>query len=190
MSTSADDPIQTFAEMSAALTGFTVDAIRPGIDPIGLSTSYYGFVNERSPALLAALLGAFVENRGKPAQEIADLLLETKTRAAPSARAQLAQSIVSMWYLGSWYVPDPGLPKDNPPSFLLKQVISKQAYVNGLVWKVAQAHPMGYSQFTFGYWGKTPPSLADFGVDVPASTPETAGEQTAARPEPSQGEAK
>ncbi|HEX4496824.1 MAG TPA: sorbitol dehydrogenase, partial [Thermoanaerobaculia bacterium] len=34
-------------------------------------------------------------------------------------------------------------------------------------WKAAQAHPMGYSQFSFGYWSSVPPSLAAFGVDLP-----------------------
>ncbi len=164
MSTSADDPVQTFAAMSAALTGFKLEAIRPQLDPVGLSALYYNFVHARSPEMLASLLGAFRESSGT-SQEKADLLLETKSGAPASERAQLAQSIVRMWYLGSWYAPSGATPPFSP-----EQVISRQAYVGGLVWKVAQTHPMGYSEFTFGYWAKTPPSLADFGVDVPGST--------------------
>ncbi|WP_437308155.1 hypothetical protein [Sorangium sp. So ce388] len=163
MSTNTNDPIHTFVEMSATLTGFTSAAIRPGLDPVGLSTTYYNFVNARFPTELASLLGAFRESPGKTTQEVADLLLETKTGAPPSERAQLAQSIVRMWYLGSWYDPAPASAEGT-----LKQVVSKQGYVGGLVWKVAQTHPMGYSEFTFGYWAKAPPSLADFGINVPA----------------------
>jgi hypothetical protein len=168
MSTSTDDPVQTFAAMSAALTGFTIAAIRPSLDPVGLSSTYYEFVKARVPTNLASLLGAYRENAEKTPQEIADILLETQSSAAPSERAQLAESIVRMWYLGSWYVPGP-VPAGDRPSFSPEQVISRQGYVGGLVWKAAQTHPMGYSEFTFGYWGKQPPSLADFGVDVPST---------------------
>lgn len=158
MSIAPDDPIQTFAEMSAALTGFQLSVIKPGLDPVGLSTTYYNFVNQRAPGLLVELLGMYRANASRPAQEIADLLLDIAS-PTPSAAAALAQSIVRMWYLGSWYTPGTA---DQ------EQVISDQAYIGGLTWKAMQSHPMGYSEFTFGYWSKTPPSLADFGVDVPS----------------------
>ena len=64
-----------------------------------------------------------------------------------------------MWYLGSWY----------PPPFQtdgLQQVISSQAYTKSLVWNLAQAHPMGFSPFTFGYWSQPPGSLDTFGVNT------------------------
>ena len=64
-----------------------------------------------------------------------------------------------MWYLGSWY-PPPFKPDS------LQQVISSQAYTKSLVWNLAQAHPMGFSAFTFGYWSEQPASLQTFGVDT------------------------
>ncbi len=48
----------------------------------------------------------------------------------------------------------------------LQQVISSQAYTKSLVWNVAQAHPMGFSVFTFGYWSQPPASLETFGVNT------------------------
>ena len=45
-------------------------------------------------------------------------------------------------------------------------VVSANAYVGGLAWRAAQAHPMGYSQLSFGYWASPPPSLRSFGVDL------------------------
>lgn len=158
MSTTSDDPVDIFVGMSAALTGFQSSVLRPDLDPIGLSTTYYNFVNSRFPGLLSELLGMYQVNAGKPAQEIADLLLETKA-ISPSAMAKLAQSIVRMWYLGSWYTMGTA---DQ------EQVISQQAYIGGLTWKAMQSHPMGYSEFTFGYWSSAPPPLADFGVAVPS----------------------
>ena len=76
----------------------------------------------------------------------------------------LARSIVVMWYLGSWY--DPAdlkrLTEPNPPDFIPHQVISSKAYTQGWVWRVAQAHPMGYSEMQFGYWSRDPAPLDDF----------------------------
>jgi hypothetical protein len=69
-----------------------------------------------------------------------------------------------MWYLGSWYVPGVlGGGGFAPPPL---QVISSVAYTNGLVWRVMQSHPMGYSAFTFGYWSQQPGSLSSFGVNT------------------------
>jgi hypothetical protein len=42
------------------------------------------------------------------------------------------------------------------------EVISPGAYTNSLVWRVAQAHPMGYSNLQFGYWGQEPPAIDTF----------------------------
>jgi hypothetical protein len=91
-------------------------------------------------------------------QQIADTLLEV-TSTTPSKQAQLCQSIVSMWYLGSWYPPP--FQKDG-----LQQVISSQAYTKSLVWNLAQSHPMGFSAFTFGYWSQPPAALDTFGVNT------------------------
>ena len=41
-------------------------------------------------------------------------------------------------------------------------MISPKAYTQGWVWRVAQAHPMGYSDMQFGYWTREPPPLSDF----------------------------
>ena len=36
------------------------------------------------------------------------------------------------------------------------KVISPAAYTQGWTWRVAQAHPMGYSELRFGYWSDDP----------------------------------
>jgi hypothetical protein len=91
-------------------------------------------------------------------QQIADQLLEIPN-PTPSPQAQLCQSIISMWYLGSWYPPP--FKKDG-----FQQVITVQAYTKSLVWNLAQAHPMGFSPFVFGYWSQAPGSLETFGVNT------------------------
>ena len=150
--------------MSAALTGFESSVLKPQLDPTDLARQYYLFATGQvgEPAM-TNLLNAYRAIKTQPPQQIADTLLETSS-ATPSAQAQLAQSVVAMWYLGSWYVPGVlgGFGFAPPPL----QVISSVAYTNGLVWRVMQSHPMGYSQFTFGYWSQQPAPLSSFGVNT------------------------
>jgi hypothetical protein len=155
--------VQAFADMSAALTGFQSSFIRPFLDPVNLSGTFYSFaVSQVGQSLMDELMSAFdaLNSQTPPltAQQIADKLLEVSS-TAPSPQAQLCQSIVAMWYLGSWY----------PPPFQtggLQQVISAQAYTKSLVWNLAQAHPMGFSAFIFGYWSQPPAPLVTFGVNT------------------------
>jgi hypothetical protein len=75
----------------------------------------------------------------------------------------LGRSLVLLWYLGAWY--DPAMLKDaqakatgpqHEQVFLPFTVASPKAYTRGLLWKIAGAHPMGYSELQFGYWSRTP----------------------------------
>jgi hypothetical protein len=159
-----DSEIQDFADMSAALTGFQSSVLKPALDPLGLAREYYVFaVAQVGQGAMTTLLNAYRAIKTQPAQQVADTLLET-SGSSPSAQAQLAQSIVAMWYLGSWYVPGVLGGGGFAPAPL--QVISSVAYTNGLVWRVMQSHPMGYSAFTFGYWSQQPGSLSSFGVNT------------------------
>jgi hypothetical protein len=162
----SDSVVQDFANLSAALTGFQSSFIRPFLDPVNLSGTFYEFaVSQAGQSMMDALLNAFnaLSNQTPPltSQQIADNLLEVTTpNGQESNQAQLCQAIIAMWYLGSWY----------PPAFLAstsqQQVISSQAYTKSLVWNLAQAHPMGFSAFTFGYWSNPPASLDTFGVNT------------------------
>jgi hypothetical protein len=158
-----DNILADFANMSAALTGFQASILRPFLDPVNLSGLYYGFaVTQVGQQAMDDLLNAYRAIATQPVQTIADTLLETAS-PTPSQQAQIAQSIVAVWYLGSWY--KPAYQNGGVPGAVV-QVVSMDAYTNGLAWKVAQAHPMGYSVFTFGYWSQPPASLATFGVNV------------------------
>jgi hypothetical protein len=151
--------LQTFAAMSAVLTGFQGSVISPALDPVNLKTLYLQTADAKAtPALVDQLLQQFttLQGQGLPKQQIADTLLGT-TANPPSDTALLARAIVKMWYLGMWF----------PNGSTVGTVISSQAYIGGLTWQAAQAHPMGYSTFTFGYWKDVPPPLSAFGVDLP-----------------------
>jgi hypothetical protein len=66
------------------------------------------------------------------------------------------------WYLGAWYPPvvlqQPPPVSPIPPL----KVISSAAYTQAWAYRVAQAHPMGYSELRFGYWSDEPLRLTDF----------------------------
>ena len=155
--------VQDFANMSAALMGFQASFIRPFLDPVNLSGIFYQFaVAQVGQTMMDALMSAFdaLSKQTPPltAQQIADTLLEVSS-PTPSNQALLCQTIIAMWYLGSWY--PPAFQKDG-----LQQVISSQAYTKSLVWNTAQSHPMGFSAFPFGYWSQPPAPLTDFGVNT------------------------
>ena len=169
-----DSDIQDFADMSAALTGFQSSVLKPALDPVQLARTYYTFaLGQIGQFAMTGLLNTFraLKNQKPPltSQQIADSLLETSASTAPkcppaaSPQAQIAQSIVAMWYLGSWYPPGLNGGGGFPPPPL--QVVSSEAYTNGLVWKAMQSHPMGFSPFVFGYWSQPPAALSEFGVD-------------------------
>ena len=65
----------------------------------------------------------------------------------------LARSIVLLWYLGSWYKPEDLRAQATAakPERVSSEVVSPKAYTQGLVWQIAGAHPMGYSNLQFGY---------------------------------------
>lgn len=86
-----------------------------------------------------------------------------QVQATPDTK-YLARSIVLMWYLGAWYDPDHLrilVERPNPPPAKF-DVISPKAYTQGWALRVAQAHPMGFSEMQFGYWSRPPGPRTDF----------------------------
>jgi len=156
--------VQDFADMSAALTGFLSSVLKPSLDPVGLARIYYEFaLKQVGETNMSNVLSAFRVIKTQPPQTIADTLLEVN-KSDPSPQANIVQSIVAMWYLGAWYRPGVKGSGGFGPTPL--QVVSSQAYTNGLVWKVMQSHPMGFSPLTFGYWSQEPGPLSTFGVNT------------------------
>jgi hypothetical protein len=159
--------LKDFADLSAALTGFTQAFVRPPLDPMNLTQAYFDEATSRTAhaaATVQTLLTAYRAIRGQPAQTIADTLLETAS-ATPTNNALLAQSIVLLWYFGAWYAPLVAGAPAPPFAPGAVQVVSSMAYTHGFAWNVMQSHPMGYSDFTFGYWSTPPGPMSQFGVN-------------------------
>jgi hypothetical protein len=160
------EEIIVFVRLSEALTGIAAEKLaapnfdRPvrNSDPVDIKRDYFAWVNQRHPALLRRLLQIARDSQKPPAADPAKAIID-KVQAAPDTK-YLARSIVLMWYLGAWYDPNhlQALEGPNAPPPKSK-VISSKAYTQGWVWRVAQTHPMGFSEMQFGYWARPPSPL-------------------------------
>jgi len=163
------EDMELFVSLSSALTGIPATKLAPGSDPVNVKREYLTRANERCPAALENLLRLARKNRDAPDRIIDALKFDDddKNKTPSDVEAKyLARSIVLMWYLGAWYEPTElqALRKDlakDPTRSPKFEVVSPKAYTQAWALRVAQAHPMGFSEMQFGYWTR-PPNLRDF----------------------------
>src|SRR5262245_59000244 len=157
--------IEDFKAISEILTGIKATSLVTG-DPIKIHLVYAqkAMTDPDFQGVFPQLLTAYRNNKDKKPDEIADALLN---KSGTDVR-YLARNIIIAWYMGSWCRKKDLMDYDAPPPDRLPRnqishtVISPAAYTQGWVWRVAGAHPMGYSDLRFGYWGQDP------GFDIPA----------------------
>lgn len=160
--------LDNFVGLSSALTGIPTDRLAPEIDPVGLPPIFLEFITPRiTPDVLGTLLTQYatLAANNVPPDQIAQAVLMDGSRPAVTQTAQASRSIMKLWLLGVWYQPYTTADYTVNDSM----VVSDQAYIQSWAWKIAQAHPMGYSEMFFGYWNTTPPSLEDY-TGVPANS--------------------
>jgi hypothetical protein len=159
----APDPnadMLAFLTLSEALTGVNkvtlapeLSGSNPGFDPINIKDAYFAWITGHSaPATFRNLLQIAKDSSASPTNIIA------KVNGSDDETKFLARSIVLLWYLGAWYRPD-DLRANAAPGrrhAIASKVVSAKAYTQGLVWLIAGAHPMGYSNLQFGYWSRDP----------------------------------
>jgi hypothetical protein len=156
-----------FVQLSAALTGIAAGKLAtpnfdvkaptpPNSDPVDIKREYFELVSKTRRPAFRRLLQIARDSQNLPEADRAQAIID-KVQAAPDTK-YLARSIVLMWYLGAWYDPNhlqalAESPKPPPPTF---KVISSKAYTQAWALRVAQAHPMGFSEMQFGYWARPP----------------------------------
>lgn len=178
-----EEDLKSFLTLSSALTGIARDKLAPPTDPLpdfkiqyfkrasGMADESQDIKSDSKRAADFARLLKIAKDANMPAppadgvikQEDVDKLAEQIVKGGDDVK-YLARSIVLMWYVGSWYEPAElkRLATPNAVPFVTHEVISPGAYTAGWVWRVAQAHPMGYSELRFGYWSDEPLRLTDF----------------------------
>jgi Membrane bound FAD containing D-sorbitol dehydrogenase len=157
--TAADDADRAlFIALSAALTGIDKERLSPAVDPVQINRQY--FAQAKTDPAFDGLMQIIRADPSNPAAA-ADKVLNN----SDSNIKYLGRSIILMWYLGVWYAPkklenfNSSPPK---PPYPPDKVISSAAYTQGWTWRVAQAHPMGYSEMRFGYWAQDALPLSDY----------------------------
>lgn len=70
------------------------------------------------------------------------------------------RKLIFMWYSGAWPTIIPA--SATAPETTVSEIISAKSYTCGLAWQVMQSHPMGDSNFRYGYWAKAPIPLSDY----------------------------
>jgi hypothetical protein len=155
-----------FLVLSRALTGVQLSSLAPeitenkddvlksdpGVDPFNIKNDYFNWINASDAPSFERLL-QIAKDHPKSTTDIVNAV------NASDDTKFLARSIVLLWYLGSWYKPEAlknSLAPDAPRVPILSHIVSAKAYTLGLVWQIAQAHPMGYSNLQFGYWSREP----------------------------------
>lgn len=141
--------MDNFVGLSAVLTGFNASIIAPNIDPINIKAEYFEkFTAEISN--YADILSEYesLKSQGKTDQEIGEAILAIADYEMP------CRQLIFLWYSGAW-------PTVNG-SMTSSEMLSAKSYTQGLAWQVMQSHPMGDSNYRYGYWANEPADLSGY----------------------------
>lgn len=144
-----DARLDPFLRLSTALTGFgRVDLLGTAMAVTCLQT-----LDAALPTgLVAELLAAYPPGLSPTDDEAAVNRLLADTKLGPVAR-----SLIVLWYSGSWTsMTDDWCASYGAAQLDVTRVLSADAYLAGLQWVVAGAHPPGARQQGFGAWAMAP----------------------------------
>jgi hypothetical protein len=145
-----------FVTLSEGLTGIAAAKLAPAVDPIQVKNDYFATASA-DPAFPALL--QIMRTESDPAAAANKVMNDPKLK-------YLGRSIILAWYLGVWYDPKKLESYNGPGDQVFPvppvKVVSATAYTQGWTWRVAQAHPMGYSELRYGYWANDPLPLDDY----------------------------
>lgn len=163
-----------FLRASSALVGVDGVDLEPAIaqDDYSLANEYYSIMLQGCPSGLSQMLFYVQNNSLMPLQQLGDNLLraissEPGGGIRQDAIGTAARLTLQLWLFGIWYgsievVKNPNSITVIEPNYVADFVLSSRAYKSGWIWRFAQAHPMGFSQFGFGQWHDQPPSLQQY----------------------------
>ncbi|MBL4773741.1 MAG: hypothetical protein JKX98_09145 [Alcanivoracaceae bacterium] len=159
--------MDNFVGLSAVMTGFSATKFAPSLDPVDIKSTYIKVwsakvdVEAKQKGLAASILSNYASLRAQtPAlsdQEIGEQLLANNAQEIP------CRKLIYLWYMGAWPTvkaePGNAAGTNGNTSF---ETISSKSYTSGLVWQVMQSHPMGDSNYRYGYWSTAPATLDNY----------------------------
>jgi hypothetical protein len=127
-----------FLEISVYLTGYN----EAELQGTGMIETYYQAVQKNNTPsdvtfFFEEVAAILEESKGDEA--LIEKAISSRLMPA-SAYNGMAINIITLWYTGNWG----------------NNVVSGQAYVQGLVWDAAQTHPPGAKQPGYGSWSMPP----------------------------------
>jgi hypothetical protein len=152
------DTSRQFLAASAALTGFSeIELVRTGMAIEYWNTLVRIVGITIAGEFLSAFASAFEQAQDDP--QLPDTL-DQQILQDPKF-GPLARNVISLWYLGQWNA----LPRTWADAYGgspadTTQVVSSQAYIQGLVWGAFGGHPQGAKPTGFGSWAEPPPDAA------------------------------
>ncbi|RUL72500.1 hypothetical protein [Dyella choica] len=157
--------MDNFIGLSAVLTGFSHNLLAPPLDPVDIKAEYLPFFKRKiaqesgDPNLAGQIFQKYsaLHAQGLTPQQIGAAMLD------PSNGEDFVlacRKLIFMWYSGAWptLIPAAG----STPASTVSDMISAKSYTASLVWQVMQSHPMGDSNYRYGYWAKAPAPLSDY----------------------------
>ena len=159
-----EQQMNNFVGLSAVLTGFAKGVIAPRIDPINVKAEYFAkFQAETGNNLFSQILSDFQTLNTPPKegqtqeeknQEIGETILANSDYEMP------CRNLIFLWYSGAWPTIIPA--NGSKPESTVSTLLSSKSYTQGLVWQVMQSHPMGDSNYRYGYWANEPAKLSGY----------------------------
>ena len=139
-----------FLALSASLTGFS----RLTLLGTGVAEQYLRTVDEvLPPGFMDTLLAA---HRRLPSGEGCGPGLVAQLLEHPEL-GPVARNLIVLWYCGTWrQLPDAFRAAHGASPLDTTRVVSAAAYLAGLQWTVAGAHPAGGMQQGFASWAMPP----------------------------------
>lgn len=162
---SIEKNMDNFIGLSAVLTGFSTEILAPGLDVVDIKSEYLPFftktVTEESgnANLVNNIFQEFasLKNSGLSDQQIGEAMLSLSNG---DQFVLACRKLIFMWYSGAWptIIPAAG----DKPASTVSNLISAKSYTAGLAWQVMQSHPMGDSNYRYGYWATPPAALSAY----------------------------
>lgn len=146
------EPLQTFVQLSAALTGFSAFRLLG----TGQAESYLAAIRSVvGDDLVDELLERYRRISAHTGDELSRLLraqVFSDERLGPVAR-----NVVKLWFVGTWYQ----LPSSWRDAFGTAEgdvtfVVSPASYTEGLLWPAIGANPPGAKAPGYGTWAEPP----------------------------------
>jgi len=155
-----DQEMKNFIGLSAVLTGFNESIIAPQLDPVDIKTDYLAAFNTNiGSALVSSILAKYQElkSQGKSDQEIGEAMLDDSNG---TDFVMACRQLIFLWYSGAWPTIIPAA--NGKQASTVSTLLSSKSYSSGLAWQVMQSHPMGDSNYRYGYWSEKPADLSDY----------------------------